>query len=443
MGFRDFLKNAGENIGKNVGVDAFSGENNVSSTPATPTDTPAAPTQPASQNNDVVQSMISPYTTTFDSYTISDEGLKVTVAQFKEKVASFAAGISDPAAFYEKFAQSGLQEEYMDLITKVATAGAGTANTDGSMKVDYSDTKTVLPTVSQFTEQYRAAYDEVKKSGYRTRGEAAYERIFDVANRTDDLLEAQIIFERERLLWEIVPQDALDIFETIREAADPLYRFVHEPLALQVEAYKSAKGDEHLLYLVEKTEYGRKKIANIASMEITVVALFGSLLLSYCNAQIKVWQWINDSDAQNFLGAMVSIRRSLRRLVEFTEMHYSMTFDDILADDRLKLWLLSPGAKDNIGRIKTAMHPQNYDVFREIMKNEILVDKPISEILQSKPAKIVWHDLEYEVKDSYDQKASVKAGELNSHLTYFKYLDALSGTEASKNIEDQLKKRDE
>ncbi len=391
--------------------------------------------------NEIIKGMIDPYITGFDSYSINDEQLAGKISEFKSKLLKFAEENSDMTTFYQGFTDSGLQTEYMDLISKAAMAGMSAPQpTESSEPAQstVSGNSPVVPSVEQFLEQYRTAYDEVKKAGYRKGGEAAYENIIAVKDRASDMLDAQIILEQERLLWKIVSEDSLDIFGTLYDAMDPLYYFMTAPMAMSVDAYKNADGDEKLSYLIEKNEYEKIVIVCRESIKIALAASLGAFLYNYSKKKQEVWEWASDTSAGGGVSVMVSAKVSIRRILSFMKTHYDMTFDDILNDQSMKLWLLVPGGVDNLSRIKVACHPQNYDAMRDVIYNEIIPDISVSDILKRKPDKLIWFGFEFDKQSNYYEKAKAKAEQLNSGLTYFKYLSQLENTSAVQSVKKDI-----
>lgn len=389
----------------------------------------------AARNDGVIESMISAYLIGFDSYTISDPDLQNQINNYKSKLSSFANLISDPTKFYQQFGNSGLHAEYMALITAATMDGTALTNNADAVEADHIDSRPTIPTVSEFVEQYRVAYNTVKTAGYKKRGEVAYEKIFDVANRATDMLDAQLIFEKERLLWKIVTEDAMDIFSTIYEAMDPFYDFMRDPIALQIESYTSATCDEELTYLVERHDYKMRQIAAQAHIKISLATALGESLIMYCKKKQAVMEWRSDKEANSGVNTMVATRSTMRRTLAFAKTHFDLTFDDILNDKSMKLWLLDAKGVDGLNRIKVTLHPQNLDVMRDIVANEILSDITIIDAIKRQPPLQLWFDLD---SDTYIENAKAKAATLNENVTYFKYLSAFEHTEAVKNIKKDM-----
>lgn len=118
----------------------------------------------------VVLDIVKTYMDVFDNYEIKSAQLQSEIDRLGEKFLSFADQNPDPTVFYKKLMDSGLQEEYSALITKVAMASMQTADAHGNVKTNYSD-EAPAPVVSvkEFVEQYRIPYENIKEQGYRKR----------------------------------------------------------------------------------------------------------------------------------------------------------------------------------------------------------------------------------------------------------------------------------
>ncbi|MCL1865466.1 MAG: hypothetical protein FWF73_06625 [Spirochaetes bacterium] len=389
--------------------------------------------------NDLIASMINGYLSAFDSYQIKDDSLQKEVNSYKKKLTDFAKSFSDIVEFSTKFAVSGLQEEYSALISKVAMANLEPPAQSNDVK---SENSSGVVSVKDFLEQYRASYNEIIKAKYRKRGKAAYEKIFEVADKTDDMLDAQIMLERDRLLWKIVPEDSLDIFETILEAMDPIWEATTTTLIKNIESYKKAESEEELLYLLDLAEFDRMPAIqnNIILMSVTV--LFGLLLRLFDRAKKIIYEWPSERAVQRSIGNMAYDRRCLRRALAMLKEHYNMTFDDLLKTEKTKLWLLHAAGIGATARIKTMWHTYNFDVLKDIMDNEIIPDITIDEILMRKLKSMMGYmDEDLAGKEEFDAKARKRAEELNAHLAYYQYIDELS--QYSKDFEEDIKKQQE
>ena len=191
-------------------------------------------------------SIYNPNVEVFDSYPNISDSLKAEIDAWKKKFEDYCNKQTDFATFATTYFGSDIQVEGANLITRAATEAMGGAN----QKNDINSEAEVI-SVKDFLKQYEEGYNQIVKAGYRMRGKAAYEELFNVANRTDNMVEAQTIMEKERLLWKIVSEDALDIYETTLEAMDPLYEAVTFPVSSFAEAYKKVDCEEELVYELE------------------------------------------------------------------------------------------------------------------------------------------------------------------------------------------------
>lgn len=374
-----------------------------------------------------VKTMLDSYMSTFDAYPSMSDALKAEVEQWKSKTIALAESTSDAMTFMTRFMGEGLQDECTAILTKAAMASYQQAE---AVQPDQPAKTSALPTVSEFLEQYRASYETVKADGYRKRGEAAYEQLLGVAGRTDDLIEAQIIIEQEELFWKIVKDDSLDIFQSVLEAMDPLNPSTTRPLLQHVNAYKQSSGAEELTYRLDLLQEEKAGMTAFGGAKIAFAAQLATYLLEYNSARMSLWSWNADRLAMGGLAAMIKLRASIRKTLEAMKKVLDMTFDELLDDEGMKIWLLSPQSADALGRIKTAMLPQNYEAFRDIVNNEILADIPITEIAMRQPATAVTYSLKKE-HDSFADFARKEADRLNAGLTYYQYSDKLEATAAA------------
>ncbi|MGD9559996.1 MAG: hypothetical protein AB7V55_05255 [Oscillospiraceae bacterium] len=307
--------------------------------------------------DEIVKSMIQGYIDAFGMYSITSPALQQQVEDYKTRLAAFAQAVPDAAVFYPKLTETGLQEEYSALITKVAMASMGTADESGNAKTDDRGTPNApVISVRDFLEQYRASYDEVKKAGYRKRGEAAYEAIFAVANRAEDMLGAQSILEEERLLWKVVTEDSLDIFAPILQAMDPLQPGTNAAVEYSAEAAEKARCDEELAALMEKQAFEGVAAACRYASRVELMALLAEALIYYAGNRINVaLAGQNIGDGRFHLG-LVSYQNCIMRTLCFFEEELGVGADALLADEGLKIWLLNPRNVDELGRIKECLH---------------------------------------------------------------------------------------
>lgn len=376
--------------------------------------------------NEIIQSMIQGYMDAFGMYTITSPALQQQVQDYQCQLVAFAETVTDAAAFYPKLAETDLQEAYSALITKVAMASMGTADESGNAPTDYSDAPAAPPpSVRDFLEQYRAPYDEIQKAGYRKRGAAAYERIFAVADRAEDMLDAQTILEEERLLWQAVTEDGLDIFAPILEAMDPLQPGINAAVEYSAAAFETASCDEELAYRMEKQAYEGVVAACRYTTRVELLALLAEALIYYAGNRINVALAGQNTGDGRFHRALLAYQNSLTRALRFLEEELGLPFAGLLVDEGLKIWLLNPRNADELGRIKECLHPQNLAVVQDIVQNEIQSGAAWPQILTRELAQVYWFDLDGPQGKQFSEKADRVAGELNAPLAYYQYREQL------------------
>jgi hypothetical protein len=391
----------------------------------------------------------------FNNYEIKSDVMANEIQDWKDRFKAMCEKAKDLTDFYALYANTGLQEENMNLMAKVSMIATGSLNEDGSLKTDYSDRKTAAVSVKDYVEQYRAPYDEIKKAGYRKRAEKAYENIFAVADKTDDMAEAQILLEDGRMFLKIVTEDALDIFEPILEALDPLQDGITYLLKRNIEIYKAALSDEEIYYRLECIE--PDVIAAVLKFNLSI--LFPALILSQVMVYLKNKDGIADAYrvvegpnqpsekdketlAKASLSQMLQARATLRAILTEMEKYLKMTFAELMANEGMKVWFLiaAGGPVGDLNRVYIGSAPDIYELVSDVIENEILPDVLPDDILTRHPKVGVCYSLtitDYS-KDAnrinaaraqrakqYRISAEAKAKELTSHLTYYKYVDEL------------------
>lgn len=374
-----------------------------------------------------MQDMLNGYFAVFDQYDVSSE-MQVELDQLRVEMTQLAEECnSDLSVFMPKFMEGELYERYQNLINQAFLANENTNTsqvTETESETADTNEEVSIMSVRDYVEQYRVSYDAVKESEYRKRGEKAYENIFAVADRTEDMQEAQLIIERERLLFKIVSEDALDIFETIYEAMDPLFDAMTSNVRLQTEMYKNIDSADDLNYESELISSRSEALAYESKIKITIASSLSLYVMEYLGAKESVRSWKNDNLAKSGVEFMMIKQRTIRELYSLMN-DLGITWDSIEEDPFFQLWLLGPKNLDTLARVKRTLDPHNIQVVKEVLFNEILTDKTISEILLSEQENIMHYDV-LKRENEVASKFSKKAEELNKDIPYFQYMERLS-----------------
>ncbi len=361
----------------------------------------------------LIKEMAKGYLDAFEAYKTNDDNLKIEIESFKVKFNKLTNEIDDPADFFTSFVSSNLQSEYTDLITKLAIS---------TVEVSKESSKPDL-SVIQFTDQYKSVYDELKKIPYQTRTHKAYEDIFDVAERTADMLEAQIIIEKERMLWKIISENYFDIYNAIVEASDPIDEYVSTITNAYFNTYTSANNEEELTYLLEKLEIKLLDLKSRNEIKLLFIGLLNVQFINYVNAKNNIYKWADDSLVKGYIATMLSAKKAILRIIKFIEEEFSITINDIFEKENYKIWLLNPMPKDGLFRIKKSLNPQNLIVYQDILENEILPDLNIKKIILRKLKLNFYPKIDGK---EYDEIVDQEVEKLNKEFNYFKYQDTFT-----------------
>lgn len=386
----------------------------------------------------MVKQTISGYTDIFSAFTISDDGLKAEIEKFKAELNAIGEKSADVMDFMTKYPASGLHEKFSDLVARASSPPP--ASSDGAASGEATASAGKLPTVKEFLDQYQASYEAVKNAGYRKRAEKAYENIFAVADRTDDLTEMNIILEREKMFWKIVSEDMLDIYEPILEAANPLNLGIVKQFEKLIKICSDSTCDEELTYLTDIAVRENQQFSFQFMSQMTASLILAVAVMGYSNCKIKFRSWLNPkTDLLN----LVAQRDAAKRTYEFIKNTFGWDFDHIVNDEWMKIWLIVPSNLDVMGRINQVLDPQNVEAMRELLFDEILSSKSIDEILLNEQNKVLYYLLDNRA-DEVTAKYEAMARELNSKMIYFQYTDRLQAMASDKNVklpEKQDKKK--
>ena len=373
-----------------------------------------------------IQQTITGYTAVFDSFTISDDALKKDIEDFINDFNTVGENSSDIMDFMAKFPASGLQEKYSNLIARASAPPPVSVETNATEEKPAG----ALPTVKEFLEQYRESYNAVKGAGYRTRAEKAYENIFAVADRADNLIDMNIILEREQLLWKIVTEDLLDIYQTVLDATDPLNLNAVNRFQKMIETCSESTCDEELAYRTDVDITTNQKRTYCLMSDIIVPVMLAKSLMEYDKMKriFRTWQ----APEKDLLG-VISMRGAVKKTYEFIVKTYGWDFDHIVNDQWMKMWLILPTAIDANARIRKTLDPQNIETFRKQLFDDVLSDRTIDDILLTEQERVLFFALDKREKEALANYTRA-AEELNADIIFFQYLDQLKAAAAGSGI---------
>ena len=206
---------------------------------------------------------------------------------------------------------------------------------------------------------------------------------------------------------------------------DPLSKNIIKPIEGQLKIWQKADSDEEVTYAIDIFDKEKNIFIEKENFKIFIVAALSKLLIGYNTAKMEFRTWGKDGKAaRDGLIKMIAIRENIIKAYDLMKSKFGYDFDTINNDEWMRLWMLIPSNIDELGRVKMSLDPYNIEVFREILFNEILTNKPIEEILLKEQEKMFRYALDKR-QDEVIEKYTLIAGEKNSKFKYFQYKESL------------------
>lgn len=234
--------------------------------------------------------------------------------------------------------------------------------------------------VQDYLNAYLPAYEAVKADGNRKRGEQAYENLFAVAQRTDDMQQAQLIIEEEGLMLKLTTEDALDIHEKTLAKLDPLDEVTSVLTNLNIDLYSQAQSTEDITYRSQLLELQTIEGTAKGKMKILLAATLADLLIKYDQAKRMVRLWPDNGKAKAGVAAMAKLRQTIKATATIIEAEFDKDWESMMDEPFFMIQMLAPQNLDEYGRRKKSMHPDALPAYRDMM-TEIMSDDSLFEIL--------------------------------------------------------------
>ena len=275
-----------------------------------------------------------------------------------------------------------------------------------------------LPTVGEFLYQYRHVYETSVKPYNRPLTEAAYQRLFDVENRTDDLLEAQMIIEKEGLLIDTVTADYKNLVKDFMDAVDPNYEVTSATTKATLGVYAEAKSLEEITYMGEVAAATCDDIAVQIKLKVEMMTVLTSLIFAWEKSKRKIREC--DPKMDKYAQSMVVTRKQTRKYYKFLSEDMGLTFDVLERTPFYRISLLKPEGLDALWRIKKVMHPDNIKAMKYVLFDEILSDKTMEEILSTLQPYPYYEPIDTNRYPEITNEFIEKASEINKDIKYFR-----------------------
>lgn len=314
---------------------------------------------------------------------------------------------------------SGTRDEYTQLYMAVMNG-----NNDYGLPADEAKPKAFdfaaeqkLPTVHEFLDSYRMVYETSVRPNNREAADKAYRELFDVENRTDDLIEAQIIIEKEKLLLNTMTADYKGIVDEFMEAADPNFEVTSALTKATLGKYRDADSIEEITYMGEIAKATCDDIAVQIKLKVEMIQNLTALIFAWEHSKRKIRE--GGQGMEEFAASMVLTRKQTKQYYRFLAEDMGLTFGVLENTPFYRIMMLNPQGLDELWRLKKVMHPANIEATKYVLFEEILSDKTMPEILVSSQPYPYYEMLSSVEYPHLDMEYEAIAGELNKDIRYF------------------------
>lgn len=311
----------------------------------------------------IIKQTIDGMLSSFSYVVVSDPAVAADIEQYKRDMRALGERSADVGAFMAELTGSGLMARQSDLMVRASTAPAAPASAPSSMAGDAP----ALPTVRAFLEQYRSAHDAARAHGFQFTAVRAYEALFAVADRTDDLLEMHLILEREGLLRETTAAALYDVNKLSYDATDPNQEAMRRGFASMMKLARTYRTDEELYYLTDLQVAKNQQSLYRHQLLIVLAAQLALVLIGYDTAKQNA-----RTDLKKYAAPFVSTRDAIRSTHAALQDMFNLDFDAMVAHPWMSHWMLVPKNLDSTGRVTSCLDTRNLDYMREVLYEEAL-----------------------------------------------------------------------
>ena len=368
--------------------------------------------------NEMTETMLKTCIDSFDSFPCENEQVNAEIEAFKQELTEFAHSVDDVAVFMKDYEAKGYGKRYLDLFGKIAQAQASNLTVE-----DIEERQQITPV--EFAAQYNSAYEAVKASGYRVKAEQAYKNIFNLAERSEDMLDFNIACERGNLLFKLSDDDAGEQSEFVMEASDPLDKIGYSQHERRVKNWQQAVSDADITFSSDIEQETVTRNANRETQRMTLITAVTALVTEYVVSKNELLAATKNRNVRKSLNELMNKREEIKYLINDMLPSFGLNLETLFGDKYYRRLLLLPANLDATGRIKSCHHPQNIEAVKEIITEEILTDKAITELV-FRPADTPFYFPITQRNKEVIRKYEKEAEEMNSGLRY--YMSMLSQT---------------
>jgi hypothetical protein len=364
---------------------------------------------------DEIRNIVNVYVNAFDSFPCSDETISAAVEDFKNSVIALGEHSTGIQSFMSDFDTEGYMKTYLDLMGRIALANAPKLT-----KEELTRRQQITP--HDFAEQYRSAWEPIHQSGYRKKAEAAYQRLFDLGNRAADMLDFNVECETGNWYFRLSADDAIEQYEFLREATDPLNKMIYPQYDKYINAWNEAKSEAEISHNMDIATAQEEQRKRCETQRLTIITAIALAAVEYTKTRMQMRRFgRNDKQkAQKFLTGFITIRRRIKRLIHFLLPAFGLSWQQVLDDRYYRHLLLAPSFLDQTMRFAYCQSPDNINTIANIVE-EALSDASDTVLLLKHEKTFLHIDLD-DTADRVRKQYQRKADEEDSRLTYYKYV---------------------
>ncbi len=322
----------------------------------------------------IIQQTIDGMLSSFAHVQVADPAVAEEIEQFKRDMTALGERSTDAGSFMGELTSSGLMALMSDLMVRASTPAAPESAPQATPSGGGSPT---LPTVREFLEQYRSSYEAAQAHGFQFTAVQAYNELFAVANRTDDLLEMNILLESEGHLRAITAAALYDIHKLNHDTTDPNNQAVRRGFSAMMKIAQTYRTDEELYYGTDLAIAKNQQSMLRHQFLIVLAAQLALVLVGYGTAKTNARM-----DLEKFAGAFVATRLAIQNTYAALQELFNLDFDAMVAHPWMKHWMLVPKTLDSTGRVTSCLDTRNLDYMREVLFEEALSDLTDLECLE-------------------------------------------------------------
>jgi len=345
---------------------------------------------------------------------VKDPSLVSEIEQYKADMYALGERSPDIMSFMTELQSSGLMDRMTTLMTRAATPQPTAGQADASSAKQRAPG--ALPSVREFLQQYRPGYEAAVGHGFQYTAVKAYEAMFAIADRTDDLLTMNVLLEQEGHLRAMTAAALYDVHKLHYDISDPNdfgVRETHQNLMNLALHYKT---DEELYFQMDVLTHQGQQAQYRQNTWILVSAMLALACAGYDIAKAKA-----RGDVAKYGGEFLAARDTIRSTCAAIGDIFGLNFAGMLANPFLKHWLLSPKTLDSTGRVTQCQDVRNLDYMRDVIFEEALSPLTDAQCLLRNPVHPFYPTLnvEHDAEQRAAQEAIAKAGKERLAGKYF------------------------